>query len=167
MKTIGENIKELRKIKGVSQEELAFQLNVSRQTVLKWEKDVMRPNIDSIKALCAYFEISSEHFFSEIDKEQYGIVAGEAVASSSFNTHKKSISKILLIILTVFEFFIFSVFVFLTVCWGLSAFSQNLGHDNIASISIDVSTFVAFLISSCILFILNILLTIYLIKTRK
>ena len=35
---LNENIKVLRKAKGLSQEELAIKLNVVRQTVSKWEK---------------------------------------------------------------------------------------------------------------------------------
>lgn len=35
-----ENLKRLRKEKGVSQEELAVKLNVVRQTISKWEKGV-------------------------------------------------------------------------------------------------------------------------------
>lgn len=35
-----ENIKRLRKLKGLSQEELAIKLNVVRQTVSKWENGV-------------------------------------------------------------------------------------------------------------------------------
>ena len=35
---LNENIKNLRKAKGLSQEELAIKLNVVRQTVSKWEK---------------------------------------------------------------------------------------------------------------------------------
>jgi DNA-binding transcriptional regulator YiaG len=37
---LNENIKNLRKAKGLSQEELAIKLNVVRQTVSKWEKDI-------------------------------------------------------------------------------------------------------------------------------
>ena len=37
---LNENIKVLRKAKGLSQEELAIKLNVVRQTVSKWEKGV-------------------------------------------------------------------------------------------------------------------------------
>lgn len=37
---LSENIKNLRKAKGLSQEELAIKLNVVRQTVSKWEKGV-------------------------------------------------------------------------------------------------------------------------------
>ena len=35
---IGENIKAIRKNKGMTQEELAIKLNVARQTISKWEK---------------------------------------------------------------------------------------------------------------------------------
>ena len=37
---LNENIRNLRKAKGLSQEELAIKLNVVRQTVSKWEKGV-------------------------------------------------------------------------------------------------------------------------------
>ena len=37
---LNENIKNLRKAKGLSQEELANRLNVVRQTISKWEKGV-------------------------------------------------------------------------------------------------------------------------------
>lgn len=37
---IGENIKAIRKNKGMTQEELAIKLNVARQTISKWEKGV-------------------------------------------------------------------------------------------------------------------------------
>ena len=37
---LNENIKNLRKSKGLSQEELAIKLNVVRQTISKWEKGV-------------------------------------------------------------------------------------------------------------------------------
>ena len=39
---LDENIKQLRKAKGLSQEELAIKLNVVRQTVSKWENGVSR-----------------------------------------------------------------------------------------------------------------------------
>ena len=35
---LNENLKQLRKSKGLSQEELAIRLNVVRQTISKWEK---------------------------------------------------------------------------------------------------------------------------------
>ncbi len=45
METIGEKIRKLRKSKNVPQEELAFELGVSRQTVHKWENNDMQPKL--------------------------------------------------------------------------------------------------------------------------
>ncbi|MCR4929008.1 MAG: helix-turn-helix domain-containing protein, partial [Lachnospiraceae bacterium] len=48
---LGENIKTLRKQKGFSQETLAQQLNVVRQTVSKWEKGISVPDAEMLNAL--------------------------------------------------------------------------------------------------------------------
>jgi putative transcriptional regulator len=45
---LGENIKNLRKKKGISQEELAIKLNVVRQTVSKWEKGLSVPDSEML-----------------------------------------------------------------------------------------------------------------------
>ncbi len=48
---LGENIRNIRKAKGLSQEELAVKLNVVRQTVSKWEKGLSVPDSDLLIAL--------------------------------------------------------------------------------------------------------------------
>ncbi len=48
----------LRKQKGLSQEELANRLNVSRQTISKWETGDSAPDMDKLIAISAMFEIS-------------------------------------------------------------------------------------------------------------
>lgn len=48
---LNENIKVLRKAKGLSQEELAIKLNVVRQTVSKWEQGLSVPDSDMLIAL--------------------------------------------------------------------------------------------------------------------
>ncbi|MCI5976930.1 MAG: helix-turn-helix transcriptional regulator [Candidatus Faecousia sp.] len=48
---LNENIKNLRKSKGLSQEELAVKLNVVRQTVSKWENGLSVPDADMLIAL--------------------------------------------------------------------------------------------------------------------
>ncbi len=45
---LNENIKALRKAKGLSQEELAIKLNVVRQTVSKWEKGLSVPDAEMV-----------------------------------------------------------------------------------------------------------------------
>ena len=63
--TLGEKIKELRKNKGLSQEDLANKLNVSRQAVSKYEKDINEPNIDTIKRISKYFNVDLEYLLND------------------------------------------------------------------------------------------------------
>lgn len=53
---LSENIKALRKSKGLSQEELAVKLNVVRQTVSKWEQGLSVPDADMLIALSEALE---------------------------------------------------------------------------------------------------------------
>ena len=53
---LNENIKTLRKSKGLSQEELAVRLNVVRQTVSKWEQGLSVPDADMLIAISEVFE---------------------------------------------------------------------------------------------------------------
>ena len=55
---LSENIKRLRKAKGLSQEGLAVKLNVVRQTVSKWEQGLSVPDADLLIALSEAFETS-------------------------------------------------------------------------------------------------------------
>ena len=53
---LGENIKAIRKSKGLSQQELAVKLNVVRQTVSKWEQRLSVPDSDLLIALSEALE---------------------------------------------------------------------------------------------------------------
>ena len=78
---LGERLMNLRKEKHLSQEEVADRLNVTRQTVSKWELDQSTPDFDKIIPLCRLYEISTEELITgnkperevpveEIDKEK-------------------------------------------------------------------------------------------------
>ena len=56
--TLGERIRDERKKKGLSQEELADILNVSRQAITKWETDRGIPDIANLIRISEEFEIS-------------------------------------------------------------------------------------------------------------
>ena len=60
----GEKLFELRKEKKLSQEEVADRLNVSRQTVSKWETNQSVPDFDKIMPLCELFEIGVEELLT-------------------------------------------------------------------------------------------------------
>lgn len=53
---LSENIKAIRKSKGLSQEELAIKLNVVRQTISKWEQGLSVPDADMLIALSEALE---------------------------------------------------------------------------------------------------------------
>ena len=54
---LAENIKAIRKQRGMTQEELAARLNVVRQTVSKWEKGLSVPDADLLKRIAEILEI--------------------------------------------------------------------------------------------------------------
>ena len=55
---LNENLKQLRKSKGLSQEELAIRLNVVRQTISKWEKGLSVPDADMLIKIADISEVS-------------------------------------------------------------------------------------------------------------
>lgn len=62
---LNENIKALRKSKGLSQEELAVKLSVVRQTISKWEQGLSVPDSDMLIAISEVFETSVSTLLGE------------------------------------------------------------------------------------------------------
>ena len=71
---------QLRKQKGLSQEELANRLNVSRQTVSKWEVGDSTPDMEKLVAISDLFEISLDE-----------LVMGKAPVHPEQNSNKSEI----------------------------------------------------------------------------
>ena len=61
---LNEKLQELRKNKGLTQEELAAALYVSRTAVSKWESGRGLPSIDSLKQISAFFDVSIDDLLS-------------------------------------------------------------------------------------------------------
>lgn len=61
---LNEKLQELRKQKGLTQEELAQALYVSRTAISKWESGRGYPNIDSLKAIAKFFSVSVDELLS-------------------------------------------------------------------------------------------------------
>lgn len=59
-----EKLQELRKQKGLTQEQLAEQLYVSRTAISKWESGRGFPNIESLKAIAKFFKVSLDELLS-------------------------------------------------------------------------------------------------------
>lgn len=69
MKTIGDKIKEYRKKAGLTQEQLAARLNVTFQTVSKWETNISSPDLSMIIPLTRLFGVSADELFGLDDFE--------------------------------------------------------------------------------------------------
>ena len=106
-----ENLKSLRKAKGISQESLAAQLHVVRQTVSKWEKGLSVPDADMLLKLADILETEvSVLLDASIEMqatpspiaEQLGRIAEELAVK---NRRAKRLWRIVGIILLVLLFF--------------------------------------------------------------
>ncbi len=79
---LNENIKAIRKSKGLSQEELAVKLNVVRQTISKWEKGLSVPDSDMLLSI------------SETLETPVSILLGETVIESKVDDLKAISEKL-------------------------------------------------------------------------
>ncbi|MBO4293002.1 MAG: helix-turn-helix transcriptional regulator [Clostridia bacterium] len=88
--SLSENLQNLRKIKKMSQEELAEQLNVSRQAVSKWESGNGYPETEKIISICEIFDCSMDQLVkgkisSDIksEKSNYDLIMTKAAKGIS------------------------------------------------------------------------------------
>lgn len=88
---MADRIESLRKEKGISQEELADRVGVSRQAVSKWESEQSTPDVDKIITMSEYFGVTTGYILKGIepvqDKRQndYGLASRILyIASVSF-----------------------------------------------------------------------------------
>ncbi len=65
MNSVKDKIYKLRKRQGLSQEELGFEIDVSRQTISKWELGTAEPDLKNLKALSTYFKVDLNYFLSD------------------------------------------------------------------------------------------------------
>ncbi len=90
----GEKLQCLRKRKGLTQEELAESLYVSRTAISKWESGRGYPSIDSIKEIACFFSVTIDELLSS-----------EKILSLAEKEHKQSIGKIIGVIFGILDLF--------------------------------------------------------------
>ena len=77
MKTLGNKIAELRKLKQMTQEELATQFNVSSQAVSKWENDLSIPDITLLIQIADFFDVSLDDLLRQQENKNVQLVPEE------------------------------------------------------------------------------------------
>lgn len=69
--SFAKGIKNARKSKGLTQEELSDQLNVSLKTIQNWEQSIAVPEFQTILRLCDFFECDMAYLFNVLDCKTY------------------------------------------------------------------------------------------------
>lgn len=122
-----EKLLELRKQKGLSQEELSYKLNVARQTISKWESGITTPDFDNLIKLSKIFEISIDEFvgndFVKTDENKK-----EEKENKIENATKNEKNKVLKIIYSIW----ICILIFITIVFSITIFVRYKIIDNIA-----------------------------------
>jgi len=71
MSLVNTSIKDLRKKKNMTQDELAEKLNVTRQAVSNWENGKTQPDIETLTRLAEVFEVSVERIIYGKEKHRW------------------------------------------------------------------------------------------------
>lgn len=100
--TISDRIRDLRKAKGVSQEELADSLNISRQAISKWESGQSLPDIEKIVLLSEYFNTTTDYLLKgtkQLENTKHIPAIGAAAVGAVMGTAVNATALILSIAL--------------------------------------------------------------------
>ena len=97
---LGEKLAELRKKKGISQEELADALSTSRQAVSKWERGESDPDINRLKDLAVYFNVSIDYLLGyDVESTSVNNFIDRLSKSSKSGAYDISLENIKMIVL--------------------------------------------------------------------
>ena len=102
---VADRIQNLRKIKGISQEQLAEAIGVSRQAVSKWESEQSTPDLEKIVLMSDFFDVTTDYLLkgieptNEIEHMTVGDVLDKKILT---DTNGKRMKKILRYVLYVF-----------------------------------------------------------------
>lgn len=100
---IADRIQSLRKSKGISQEQLADVVGVSRQAVSKWESEQTIPDLEKIILMSEYFEVTTDYILKGIepaalenDHKTIGDVLDQKILTEANGKRTKKILRYLL-----------------------------------------------------------------------
>ena len=122
---ISDRIQTLRKAKGMSQEQLADAVGVSRQAVSKWESEQASPDLDKVVIMSELFEVTTDYILKGIepvevqDHKTMADVIDQKILTEDNGQRAKTVFKYALIGLGVIFAIDFIVFVICVLANGL------------------------------------------------
>lgn len=139
---LSDNIKTLRKARGLSQEELAIQLNVVRQSISKWERGLSVPDAEMLTQLAEKLEVSVSVLLGEStaqdENTQLQILAAKLeILNEQFarqTARRRKIWRIVFIVLGCAALLIFLLSAFDVVSWFTRQIMQQGIDEGVAII---------------------------------
>ena len=92
--TLGEKLKDIRKRFGLSQEQLAEVMNVSRQAITKWESDSGLPDVSNLQELSKVFGLTVDYLLNE-DNQLPALVMRKEIDKTKYKSKFDSYVEIL------------------------------------------------------------------------
>lgn len=163
MDNIGEKLYELRKKRGLSQEQLGYEVGVSRQTISKWEQNAMQPNLENIQSLSSVLKEDVTYFLSSTSESNSSIENEVAFTEQGVKSNKKNSFLIFGII---FATLCLGAFIY-TIIVGLTALTNNKGYVSANTVNIELGLFIIALLISIILLVLSLLFILKFIKANR
>lgn len=175
--SIGQRIREARKHTGLSQDEFGDKINVTRQTISKWELGESAPKSDNLRKIQEVFGFSASFFFGdgdlyedkpdveELERASESAIADGANKQAPPGRTFKILSNILLITAIAVLTFLFAVFVIIFI-----SFVLPLGKDDthmIIQVNGNSMVPIFIIIGIIVLCIILIILIFMLIKSNK
>ena len=124
---ISDRIQTLRKAKGMSQEQLADAVGVSRQAVSKWESEQASPDLDKVVIMSELFDVTTDYILKGIepvevqDHKTMADVIDQKILTEKNKERTKTLLKYILIGFGVLLAIDFTVFVIYVLINGLPA----------------------------------------------
>ena len=141
---LGENLKALRKQKGMSQEVMAQQLNVVRQTVSKWEQGLSVPDAQMLTNIAELFEVPVSSLLGESIEENVNvneIVVQLAVLNQQLAARRGRTRKIVRIVLIAAAALI-AGYILLHIVFGVIVDNNRVMSSATLTCSLDGETYV-------------------------
>ena len=173
--TFGSKLEKLRRSANMSQETLAKNVGVSRQTIYLWESGNASPSDVNFEKICEIFGVNAECFNNETAFGDSSDIVENASSTDDFikeailkERETKSKSKfVTFLVLSIVGFVVLSVLAFATYAIGKISMPANTGYITVSTNPIDVSVFYIMLVLSILWLIVECIFVFFTIRAKK